>query len=109
LSPEEETRGELGEGVMGQALGWEPNAIGNLAEAGEEYVEPAVNVPIYIDGYFTTSRDGMLHIAYYVVVNGPNGPERMIVARHVMPQSAVAKGRASTDAAILKGKRLLDG
>lgn len=81
-------RGGEERGMGGLAMGEAWKVHEEREPAG--FVEPAVNIPIYVDGMaFAKLRDGMYHIAAYVEQEGPNGVERVINLRFIAPLGGV--------------------
>jgi hypothetical protein len=69
-------------------------------------VEPAINLPIYLTGISNaTFKDGALHLAFFVELDGPNGVERVINLRVAMPATAWLGTSQKIDEAIGAFKR----
>lgn len=68
---------------------------------GGEWMEPGVNVPVFCSGVaHATVVSGEIHIAYFVEQSGPNGSERVINLRIVLPALALPNARAVIDQAV---------
>jgi hypothetical protein len=69
-------------------------------------VEPAVNLPVFCTSISNAAvRDGALHLAFFVELDGPNGVERIINLRIAMQATAWRETSQKVDEAIAAFKR----
>lgn len=76
----------------------------------ESFVEPAVNMPVYVAGVASVAvADGLLNMSYYVDMPTPGGTEHAICLRVIMPLLALLPSRTKVNEALKKANVRLDG
>jgi hypothetical protein len=69
-------------------------------------VEPALNLPVYVTGLAKAAvKDGALHLAFFVELDGPCGTEHVINLRVAMQASAWRGACQKIDEALAAFKR----
>lgn len=69
-------------------------------------VEPAVNLPDFVTCISKAAvKDGALHLAFFVELDGPNGVEHVMNPRVAMQASAWHETRQKIDEALAAFKR----
>lgn len=72
------------------------------------WIEPAINSPVYCTGLADAFSDhDLIHLVFYVEQMGAHGVERVAHVRLILPQEAIAPGRALVDFALCMGSRKL--